>query len=182
HGTFGRVLAMQQVTRGVISSAFRIEVRAVAKPSGFELLPDITDARAKALRPGCIGIIVSQQMPVRKQHRATSTGVGDDRSVVSLERVDVLPRQPARAFQVARVSVQGPTTNLRAGRFNLTTVGLQHSRGCIVNSFEETFGNAAFEERHRSPGILRPVRTRLACLFWRSRLRRSFKQSQSKLE
>src|SRR5882672_3113985 len=101
-GLICSVLAVKQMTRRIVSCALESYRRAVAKADRFHLLANVAHARAEVTRSFCVLFVFSQQVCVRGQHRATATGVGNNRAVlIGTEGIDVLTSQLARTFEVA---------------------------------------------------------------------------------
>src|SRR3989442_317430 len=186
---------MQQMTRRIVSGARESHALAVAEADGLQMLAHVADAGAEFA--GRLGVfrIMLKQMCVRNQHRSATTGIGDDWRVLPLESIDVLPCQSPGAFNIARVRMKGTATNLGVGRSRFAAVNFQRSRRRLVDSLEESFRHATFEEQNWSAGsadarsacILRAVRRHLACDYYPVATApgtdtRSLKQSQSKLK
>src|SRR5438270_9790222 len=155
------------MTRRIVSGARESHALAVAKPDGLQMLAHVADAGAEFA--GRLGVfrIMLKQMCVRNQHRSATTGIGDD-WIHPLESIDVLPCQSPGAFNIARVRMKGTATNLGVGRLSLASVNFQHSRRRLVDSLEESFHHATFEEQNwsaRSARILRAVRSHRACVY-----------------
>src|SRR5437870_2803133 len=175
------------MTRRIVSGARESHALAIAEADGLEMLAHVADAGAEFA--GRLGVfrIMLKQMCVRNQHRSATTGIGDDWRVLPLESIDVLPCQSPGAFNIARVRMKGTATNLGVGRSHFAAVNLQHSRRRLVDSLEESFRHATFEEQNWSAHVRGTVRTYTRCTRYPVATApgtdtRSFKQSQSKLE
>lgn len=140
------MLPVQQMTRSIVGCPFVSNGGAIAKPVRLKLLTDVTNSRAEAASFLGIDLIIRQQMRVSSEHRAAASSVSYDRSLAVLKSIDVLPREFARAFKIAGMSVQRSTTNLAFRRLSCAAIDRQDSLGCFVDALEQSFGDAAFEE------------------------------------
>src|SRR6266850_6420298 len=147
------------MTGSIVGCAFDSNRGAVTKSYRFELLPDVAHPRAKVTRARSVLFILSQQMPVRGEHRAAATGIRYDGRTAVAKGIDVLSGQDACAVELAGMRMQGAATDLACRRLRLTPICFQHSCRGHVDSLKQTLGDAGFEEqRCRSARILRAVR------------------------
>src|SRR4051812_49367189 len=88
-------------------------------------------------------------MRVRYEHRSTATGVGNHgrRSLIS-ERFDILFGQHASAGQISRMRMQSSAAHLTCRRVSYASVLLQHASCRVIDACKQSFGNAAFEQKH----------------------------------
>ena len=166
HGTVG-ALYMAEVARVLHGNdASRPLSRTEGVDAWYEPLVNVADARAEFVCPCGVLRIMLKQMSVRNQHRAATTGIGDDGRVLMFESLYVLAGQCACAFKVACVRMQRTAANLCVRRLNFASVNFQHSGRRFVDTFEEAFRHATSEEQNWSAGsarILRAVRRLPAC-------------------
>src|SRR2546423_7684298 len=156
------------MTRRVVSRARESGRFAVAESDGLKMLAHVADARAEFAGGMGVSRVMLKQMCVRSQHRSATAGIGNDWRVAVFERIDVLPGQSARAFNIAGVRMQGAATHLRLRRLNLAMVNFQDSRRRFVDPLEKSFRHATIEEQNWSARILSRrvgIRRHLACAF-----------------
>src|SRR5258708_6320538 len=132
---------MQQMARRVIGRASRTDGRAGANTIFRKLLSDVSHARDEASGAFRVFLIRAEQMPVRSEHRAATTGVSYYRlALIALKDLDILPRQRARAFQIAGVRVQRATAGLAFRDSHRATICFQHAAGRGIDSLKQTLG------------------------------------------
>ena len=102
-------------------------------------------------------------MCVGCEHRPAPSGVGDDGGAsFILERLDVATREPACAFEVARVRVQRAAADLPARRAQRAPVGRQHARRRTVDAREQTLRHATLEQQRAQISVKCPF-VRITC-------------------
>src|SRR5438309_1248200 len=122
------------MTRSVVSRPLESDRRTITKASRSQVLADVLHPRTEFLGSVRVRLIVSQQMPVRHEHRATAAGVRDYLSVRVFKSLHVLSRECARALEVTGMRMQGAAAHLTKGRLHRAAIHFEHSRRGLVDS------------------------------------------------
>ena len=125
----------------------------VAACSGKQL-GQIARELADTSGPGCVGSVVTEQMPVLLDHRAAARGIHDDglgaRFDVRPPRIDVSPRVFETAALIAQMMTNGATTARGLRRQQLDPERIEHARSGGVDVGRHRRLNAACEQQHLS--------------------------------
>src|SRR4051812_25232272 len=144
------MLAVQQMAGSIVRRALVTWGRAIAESDCLKLLTDVPYSRRKFFRALSVARIVREQMSIRNKHGAASATVRYHRRVSTRTRsakgVDVLPRQLARAFQIAGMRVQSSATNLGLRRTRAATICFQDSLGSFIYPLEQSLRHTALEK------------------------------------
>ena len=89
--------------------------------------------------------IVREQVAIRTQHRSTTAGIGNDKSVPLIgfrESFNVSSGKFARAFEIAGVRMKRAATDFRGRSLHRALVYLEHALSGLVDSSEKPVSHA----------------------------------------
>src|SRR5215813_6253146 len=151
---------MQQMTGSIVRRSLVSNRTAVAKTLRGKLLPNITDPRAEVTGVLSVCTVICKQVLIRNQHRAATTGVGDDWTISLMEGFDVFACKFSRTLKVTSVRVQRPAANLSRGLSDLAIIRFENSDGGFIHAVKQAVSHAAGKQRDFNGGfIFRDLRT-----------------------
>ena len=141
------MLPVHEVTGRIVSHALACGAWRRSHVCRGELLADITNARAEVRSAFGEVFIIREQMPVRRQHRAASAGIGDD-GRIRFESRDVLSRKLARAFKVSGVRVQCTAADLTCRHLDVKIIRTEHTLRRAIHTRKQSLTNTSFEQQY----------------------------------